>query len=69
MNLNRQQRSQIEDPHLHTWQSSPVLALKTILSLPPSGLIFFPLSLLICGELSNFFLLWVVTRVKLFLII
>lgn len=32
-----------------------MLALKTTLSLPPSGLIFFPLSLLICGALSNFF--------------
>lgn len=33
----------------------PMLALKNTFSLPPSGLIFFPLFLLICGELSNFF--------------
>lgn len=32
-----------------------MLALKNTFSLPPSGLIFFPLFLLICGELSNFF--------------
>lgn len=63
-----------EDPHLHAGPShvqsplSKILsALNPILIIPPSGLIFSPFSLNL-WELSNF-LLWVVTRVELFLII